>query len=78
MADVERMWRLLTSEEETACLTCPVRPVNPLESFLAASQSLECKPHHRHDAVRSWASAGCTTVVMCVSSFVHRDVSGTE
>lgn len=49
MSDVECMWRLLTSEEETACLTCPVRPVNPLESFLAASQSLECKSH-RHDA----------------------------
>lgn len=43
LADIEIMWRLLLCEEETACVTCPVRPVNPYESFLAASQSLECE-----------------------------------
>lgn len=42
--DVLRMWQLLMSEgEETAAYTCPVRPVNQLESFLAASQALECE-----------------------------------
>lgn len=41
------MWQLLMSEEETACITCPVRPVNAFESFLAASQSLECEKHKR-------------------------------
>lgn len=43
MVEVETMWRLLMSESETACLTCPVRPVNPFESLLASSQYLECE-----------------------------------
>ena len=41
LMEVELMWRLLMSEPETACLTCPVRPVNPFESLLASSQYLE-------------------------------------
>ena len=43
MRDVEFLWRLLMSEEETACITCPVQPVNSYESFLASAQSLECE-----------------------------------
>ncbi|CAM9498935.1 unnamed protein product [Ectocarpus fasciculatus] len=41
LEDLESMWRLLMAEDEVACVTCPVRPVHPMESFLAASQSLE-------------------------------------
>ncbi|CAB1114147.1 unnamed protein product [Ectocarpus sp. CCAP 1310/34] len=41
LQDLESMWRLLMAEEEVACVTCPVRPVHPMGSFLAASQSLE-------------------------------------
>lgn len=43
LQDLESMWRLLMEEEEAACITCPVRPVNPFESFLALSQSFECE-----------------------------------
>ncbi|CAM9691793.1 unnamed protein product, partial [Hapterophycus canaliculatus] len=41
LQDLDSMWRLLMVEEEAACITCPVRPSNPTESFLSASQSLE-------------------------------------
>ena len=37
------MWRVLMVEDEAACITCPVRPVYPFESFLAAAQFLECE-----------------------------------
>lgn len=37
------MWQLLMDEDETACITCPVRPFKPFGSFLGASQFLECK-----------------------------------
>lgn len=37
------MWQLLMVEDETACITCPVRPVRPFGSFLGASQFLECE-----------------------------------
>lgn len=47
LQDLESMWRLLMAEEEVACVTCPVRPVHPMESFLAASQSLECEKQRK-------------------------------
>lgn len=44
--DVLSMWKLLMAEEETAVVTCPVRPINLLESVLACSQGLECEYEH--------------------------------
>lgn len=43
LQDVDSMWRLLMVEDEAACITCPVRPIYPFESFLAAAQFLECE-----------------------------------
>lgn len=43
LQDLDSMWRLLMAEEEAACITCPVRPVNPFESFLALAQTFECE-----------------------------------
>eukprot|EP00903_Cladosiphon_okamuranus_P012301 g11533.t1 len=41
LQDLDSMWRVLMVEDETACITCPVRPVDPFESFLAAGQFLD-------------------------------------
>eukprot|EP00752_Nemacystus_decipiens_P001489 g1463.t1 len=41
LQDLDCMWRVLMVEDEAACITCPVRPVYPFESFLASAQFLE-------------------------------------
>lgn len=58
LADVFRMWKLLMAEEETAAITCPVRPINLLESVLACSQGLECKrrPRVSVDWLMGWSN----------------------
>lgn len=45
------------AEEEAACITCPVRPVNPFESFLALSQTFECE-NLRESSAYEEASVG--------------------